>query len=274
MSAAISANLVKELREKTGVGMMECKKALTKTEGDMDAAVKLLRESGAAKAAKRAERSASEGVIEFVVADDGKSGAIVELNCETDFAARNEEFIAAAKQLQASNAANLLEVTLDNGKQASALVDELLAKIGEKITLSNAEFVSGDAVAGYIHPPGKIGVLVAATGEISDPAASQPVLRDVAMHIAAANPRFTTEDEVDEETLKAEDEIAASIARKEGKPENIIPKIVEGKRKSFYKENCLLNQIFVKDGKATVQQVLDQNGKLKIAKFVRYQTGE
>ncbi len=286
--ANITAGLVKELRDKTGAGMMECKKALQKAEGELDKAIKLLRESGAAKAAKREARTAAEGLVDIATNSDSTAAGLAELNCETDFVARNEEFQEAVKAM--ANAALDSKVTSGNqlgdtklpdyGKTATEVVTDLRAKIGEKIEIQNAEYISEDVVAGYIHPPGKIGVVVAAKLNGAKPTEElQETLRGIAMHIAAINPRFLTEDEIDQSTADAEREIFVNIAKKEGKPENIIPKIVEGRMKAFYKENCLVSQIYVKDGKKTVQEIVDEAGKAaggsaKLTRFVRFQVGE
>ena len=290
MSAAISANLVKDLREKTGAGMMECKKALGEAEGDIEKAIKILRERGIAKGEKRAGRTAAEGLVSIESNAAHTAAGIAELNCETDFVARNDEFqsvvVAAAKKalaIKAPNADAVLAQPLDGfgGKSANDVVTDLLAKIGEKIVLSRAEIVEGDIVTGYIHPPGKIGVVVAA--KLTDGAKQTDdlaeTLRGVAMHIAAFSPRFLKRDEVDNKTLEAEREIFTNIARQEGKPENIIPKIVEGKLSTYYKDNCLLDQVYAKDNKQVVGNVVKEAGKraggnAEIIRFVRYKVGE
>lgn len=287
--AEITASMVKELREKTAAGMMECKKALVETEGDMEAAIKALRESGAAKAAKREGRTAAEGLVQVAISDDQKAAGIVEFNCETDFVARNDEFQAVVKALAAAalrektqDAETLLQKTLPEYEQkAQDVVNELLAKIGEKIQVSRAAYVEADYVAGYVHPPGKIGTVVAVELNGADKGKLSETLKGIAMHIAAADPspRFLREDEVDQSTLDAEAEIFANIARNEGKPEAIIPRIVEGKVKSFYKDNCLLLQEHVMVPKSTVQQVLaeagkEAGGKPEIVKFHRFKVGQ
>lgn len=288
MAATITAEMVKELREKTGAGMMECKKALTQSEGDFEGAVKILRESGAAKAAKREGRTAGEGLVDIAANADQTEAAMVELNCETDFVARNDEFqnilkalSAAALKAKANDVETLLNETLPKyGKTAREVVAELLAKIGEKITVSRVGYVKADYIATYIHPPGKIGTLIAVKlngakkdGEVTE------TLRNVAMHTAAKSPRFLHESEVDEATLASERDIAMNIARNEGKPDAILPKIVEGKIKSFYAENCLVNQEHVMHAKQSVKQVVDAAGKkaggaLEIVQFVRFKVGE
>ncbi len=285
MSATITASQVKELRDKSGAGMMECKKALQETGGDVGAAMKHLRERGIAKGEKRAGRAASEGVVSIVTNDAGTAAAMIELNSETDFVARNEEFQQTAKAI--SEAVLAAKVTsaeeaskLDiGGKSAGDAVNDLLAKIGEKITLSRADYIEGGAIGSYVHMNSKIGVVVAAKVDGADSDKAREILVDVAMHIAAANPRFMFASEVDQSTLDAESEIFAAMAAKEGKPENIIPRIVEGKIKSFYKDNCLVDQAFVKDPKSSVSDYVNSSAKaaggtMEITRFVRFGVGE
>lgn len=286
--AEITASMVKDLREKTGAGMMECKKALEKSNGDFEGAVKVLRESGAAKAAKRESRTAAEGLVYIAHNANHTVASLAELNCETDFVSRNDEFQKLVKTLaetalatKSQNAEELSAKPLPGyGRTAGEAVQDLLAKIGEKIVLNRAATLEGDIVAGYIHPPGKIGVLVAAklngakaTDELAE------TLRGIAMHIAAANPRFLSEDQVDAKTLDAERDIYANIARKEGKKEELIPKIVEGKVRAFYKEACLVSQAYVRDPNQSITKVLEVAGKaaggaVELTRFVRVQVGE
>lgn len=289
MSAAISASQVKELRDKTSAGMMECKKALAEAEGDLDKAIKILRERGIAKGEKRAGRTAAEGLVSIETNAAQNAAGIAELNCETDFVARNDEFqavVAAASkkalEVKAASAADVLSQKLDGfNRTADEIVQDLLAKIGEKILLNRAECVSGDVVAGYIHPPGKIGVVVAARLADGAKATEELVetLRGVAMHIAAFGPRFLDRSQVDTTTMEAEREIFTNIARQEGKPENLIPKIVEGRLSTFFKENCLVDQVYAKDGKQSVGNIVKEAGKkaggtVEITRFVRYKVGE
>jgi len=278
---AITASMVAELRAKTDAPMMECKKALTQSNGDMEAAIKILREAGIAKGEKRAGRTAAEGLIGLSVSADNKTAAIVEFNCETDFVARNDEFqkvlaalVKATLNGKLADAAELARTTLpEYGKAAGEVVGDLLAKIGEKLEITRATTVSGDYIVGYIHPPGKIGTLIVLTGNVND--ASKDAARGIAMHVAARQPRFLLESEIDEKTIATEREIAANIARKEGKPENLIPKIVDGKVKSFAAENVLLNQEHVMHPKKTVKAVLAEAAKdVAISKFVCYRVGE
>lgn len=284
---AITAQMVKELRERTGLGMMECKKALESTDGDADAAIKVLRERGQMKAEKRADRTAAEGLVALAFTDDMTAGTMAQLNCETDFVSRNDEFAASvksiaeaglaakAKDLDALNAAAL------NGTTVAALVEDIRTRIGEKIELSTFDYFAGDVVTGYVHFSGKIGVLIAATapGIAADKKeAVAEGLRGIAMHIAATAPRFLDESQVDQGVLEAEKEIYAQQAKNEGKPDQIIPKIVEGKIKAFYKDNCLVHQPFAQNTDQTIAQVVTELGKaagaeVKLTGFSRVQVG-
>ncbi len=288
MTTKVSAQDVKELRDKTGVGMSDCKKALEEAGGDMEAAIRVLRERGIAKAAKRSDRTASEGLVSVAISNDHVRASLAQLSCETDFVARNEEFsglIASIAKAGLKNNTQTLDqlqnVTIEDGRTVSAAVNDILTKIGEKIELSAYNLVAGDVVSGYIHPPGKIGVLIAGSApDIADSKRAQvsEALREIAMHIAAFAPRFLDGSQVDAATLESEREIFAAMARNEGKPEAIIPKIVDGKIKSFYKDNCLVDQAFAKDPSKSVTQVLKEIGQaagveLKLTTFVRVQVG-
>jgi len=288
MTTKVSATDVKELRDKTGVGMSDCKKALEEAGGDMEAAIRVLRERGMAKAAKRSDRTASEGLVSVAISDDYARATLAQLSCETDFVARNEEFSAliasitrAGLKNNTQNLEDLQLVTIEDGREVSAAVSDIITKIGEKIELSSYHLVAGDVVSGYIHPPGKIGVLISAQApDIASDKLMQvsESLREVAMHIAAFAPRFLDASQVDGSTLEGEREIFAAMARNEGKPEAIIPKIVDGKIKSFYKDNCLVDQAFAKDPGKTVGQVVTEIGKaagveLKLTGFFRVQVG-
>ena len=275
---AIKASQVKELREKTGAGMMDCKKALTATDGDMQKAIDWLREKGISKAAKKASRIAAEGAVAAYVTDDGKVGVLVEINCETDFAAGNEQFRALeakiAKHIAEANPADLaaLNASTIDGKTVEALVTEATATIGEKISLRRfTRFESAGKLASYIHMGGKIGVLVNLTG------GSDELGKDVAMQVAAANPIAIDESGVPAETVAHEREVALKQAEEENeksakkKPANILERIVDGRIKKYYKEVCLDQQVFVKDPNKTVSDIL---GGEKVTEFVRYQLGE
>jgi elongation factor Ts len=275
--ATISAGLVKELRERTGAGMMDCKKALEETGGDMEAAIDLLRSRGTAKAAKRAGKEATEGAIGLHIDRSSGVGALVEVACETDFVARTDDFQALASELAEHVA---VEATATDGSAAGdALlkqkfqggdrtveekITEVSAKTGERIVVRRyARFDAGDgAVAGYVHLTGKIGVLVELAGS-----SDADTARDVAMHIAATRPLAETPAEL----VERERAVYLEQVRNEGKPENIQAKIVEGKLKKFYKEQSLLEQPFVKDPDRTVKDLL---GGGTVRRFVRYELGE
>ncbi|WP_031548598.1 translation elongation factor Ts [Salinicoccus luteus] len=272
---AISAKLVKELREKTGAGMMDCKKALQETDGDIDKAADYLREKGISKAAKKADRIAAEGIVH--VASKGNDGVIVEINSETDFVARNEEFQKLVKDIaehildtkpadiEALNASEM------NGKKVEDVMNEAVAKIGEKLTLRRfalVEKTDNDAFGEYLHMGGRIGVLTLVEDSTDDAAA-----KDVAMHAAALNPKYVSKDEVSQEELEHEREVLKQQALNEGKPEKIVDKMVEGRMRKYLEEICIVDQPFVKDSDQTVEQFLkSKGGTLKT--FIRFEVGE
>ena len=269
---AISASAVKELRERTGAGMMDCKKALTATEGDMQKAIDWLREKGIAKAAKKSGRIAAEGAVAAYISADGKTGVLLEVNCETDFTANNENFRALEKQIiehiAESKPADLdaLNDSSIGGKKVSDLVTEATATIGEKISIRRfVTYETEGKLTTYIHMGGKIGVLVEMTG------GSDELGKDVAMQIAAANPIAVDRAGVDASELEHEKEILRKQALEEGKPEKIVEKMVLGRINKFYKEVCLVEQIFVKDNEKTVKDIL---GGEKVLRFTRWQLGE
>ncbi len=270
--AQITATMVKDLREKTGAGMMDCKKALAATDGDMSKAADWLREKGIAKAAKKSGRIAAEGAVAAYVAADGKVGSLVEINCETDFAANNENFRDLEKKI-AEHIAKVKPADLDalndsvlDGKKVSDLITEATATIGEKISLRRFVcYETAGKIVSYIHMGGKIGVLVELDG------GSDELGKDVAMQIAAANPSAVDRAGVDATELEHEKEVLRKQALEEGKPEKIVEKMVEGRINKFYKEVCLVEQIFVKDSEKTVKDIL---GGVKVARFTRYQLGE
>lgn len=275
---AITAAAVNELRKMTGAGMMDCKKALQESNGDMEAAIDFLRKKGQKISANRADRDASEGAVIAKASDNNASGVIVRLSCETDFVAKNDEFIALANQIadlaldnKASSLDALKALPFEGTTVAERLVNEM-GKIGEKIDVTNYAFVTGDAIASYIHAGNKIGVLV----EMNQAASSENVAagKDAAMQIAAMNPVAVDENGVSDEVKQRELAIGREQAIAEGKPEQIIDKIAEGKLKRFYKDNTLLNQPFVKDSSKTVGQMLNDiaNG-LTITRFERIALG-
>lgn len=273
----ITASVVNQLRKMTGAGMMDCKKALQESDGDMDGAVDILRKKGAAKAAKRADRDAGEGLAIALASSDNSYGIVVEVNCETDFVAKNDDFNAFANQIANFALENkpadrdaLLASAFEGKTLAEILVDRT-AVIGEKLDVSNYALVSSEGVAAYNHGANRIGVLVALT---TTDEASIEAGKDVAMQIAAMNPIAVDETAVSEEIKAKEMEIGRDIARQEGKPEQIIEKIAEGKLKRFYKDNTLVHQAFVKDSSMTVGNFLKSvNPDLKVKTFTRFQIG-
>ena len=272
---AISAKDVKELRERTGAGMMDCKKALTANDGDMQKAIDWLREKGIAKAAKKAGRTAADGAVAAFVSKDGKTGVLLEVNCETDFTANNENFRALEQKviefIAAKKPADLdaLNDGVIDGKKVSDLVTEATATIGEKISIRRfVTYETSGKLTTYIHMGGKIGVLVDMTGGTDE------LGKDVAMQIAAANPLAVDRDGVDASELEHEKEILRKQALEEGKPEKIVEKMVMGRINKFYKEVCLVEQEFVKSDPADKKTVKDILGGEKVLRFARYQLGE
>ncbi|MEW8957125.1 translation elongation factor Ts [Clostridium sp.] len=285
----ISAKAVKELRERTGAGMMDCKKVLTETNGDMDKAVELLREKGLAAAAKKAGRIAAEGVIATYVSEDKKTAGIVEVNCETDFVAINEDFINFANNLakMASLTSNTEVEALveekyiaDETKTVKEFLTELIAKIGENMNVRRfVKFnVENGTIASYIHGGGRIGVLTKVECEKESPI-TEGVAKDLAMQVAAANPLYLDETSVDQEAIEKEKEIFRVQALNEGKPENIVDKMVVGRVKKYLKEICLVDQVWVKNGDYTITKLLQEKSKevgaeMKVTSFVRFERGE
>jgi elongation factor Ts len=288
----ITASMVKELREKTGAGMMDCKTALAETSGDMDAAVDWLRSKGLSKAAKKSGRTAAEGLVSVMTSDDQKSAVVVEINSETDFVSRNEEFqnfVRTATQVALDEGANSLEefagIDFGNGKNVSDSLTDLVATIGENMQLRRATTheVSDGVVASYVHNSvvegmGKIGVLVAleSTGD-------KTVLADlgkkIAMHVAAAHPEFLSVDSVSQDALDRERTVLTEQARESGKPEEIIEKMVEGRIRKYYEEVVLLEQVFVMDGETKISKVVEQASKdagadVKLVGFTKFVLGE
>ena len=274
----VTAALVKELREKTGAGMMDCKKVLTEAEGDMEKAIELLREKGIAKAAKKSDRIAAEGLVLGYVAEDSKLGAIVEVNSETDFVAQNAEFRAfveaVAKQIALKNPANVEELLEqesieEGGKKVSEVLTDKIAKIGEKLSIRRfVRFETQDGlIEKYIHGDGKIAVLVNMRN------ADNVLAKDICMQIAAAKPEFLNREAVPEERVNKEMEILKVQAMNEGKPEAIAEKIVQGRVGKFYGEICLVEQEFVKDPSVKIQDLLKSKGA-EIVEFARIEKGE
>ena len=284
--AAFTAQDVKTLREKTGCGMMDCKKALTNADGDMDKAIDFLREQGLAKAAKKASRIAAEGVAYATTNADASVGVVIEVNAETDFVAKNDSFMdfvkACAQTVIEQNPADvdeLLTLKAAGSEQTVAeLLQEKIQTIGENIKIRRFERMEGACVA-YVHAGGKIGVLVNFTTDIAVNDEFIAYGKDVAMQIAALNTPYLTEADVPAEVIEHEKEVMRQQVINEGKPEAIADKIVMGKIGKFYKENCLVDQEFVKDNKQTIKQYTNNtakalDGSIEIAKFVRFEKGE
>ena len=273
--AQITASLVKELRERTGAGMMDCKKALTQTDGNIDAAIDYLRENGIAKAAKKADRIAAEGLAYIEV--KGNKAVILEINSETDFVAKNEKFVALVKNVAeailAAEPATLeeaLQVEAQGGT-VEAVINEGIATIGEKLSLRRFEVVTktdADAFGAYSHMGGRIGVLTLVEGSTDEEAA-----KDVAMHIAALAPKYLDESEVPADVLEHEKKVLTEQALNEGKPANIVEKMIVGRINKFLEEITVVKQKFVKDDSFTVEKFVASKGG-KLAKFVRYEVGE
>ena len=282
--AEITAALVKELREITGAGMMECKKALTEAEGEIEAAIDVLRTRGLAAVAKKAGRATNEGTVMAVTSPSQKDGVVVELKCETDFVGMNEKFHAYAKKIADAALYSDNEVTAENikdceldGEKVSDILTDCIHVMGENSEIATVTKVHADGVASYIHGGGKIGVLV--TFELSDeidPAEAGFIAcaRDVAMQVAATDPVAATREDVPEEIREHEMGIYKAQAAESGKPEVIQTKIAEGRMHKFFAENCLVEQAFVKDGDLTVEQYVDKcakelGGQMKVTGFVR-----
>lgn len=283
--AEITPQMVKSLRDKTGAGMADCKKALTEAEGDMNSAIEILRKKGAASASKRADRVANEGVIVARTSEDSKLAAIVEVNCETDFVARNAEFETYVNKVadalmsnEVSSLDDLLKISVGSDT-IEGLHNEILAKFSEKIEIRRFERIKTEGtIATYIHAGSKLAVVI----ETSAPSLNEnafAMVRDIAMQIAAMNPQFVDRTEVDQATLDKEKEIYIQQAIDSGKKEDIAIKIAEGKLEKFYQEQCLVEQAFVKDGNKTVADVVkdiaaEVGADVRIISFRRYFLGE
>jgi elongation factor Ts len=267
---AISAQLVKQLRDKTGAGMMDCKKALVESDGDFDKAIEILRKKGASVAAKRAERTASEGVVLTKILDNNKKSVIVSVNCETDFVAKSEDFVNFSEYVldaivsnEPSDVDALLALT-HNDKSIQEELTNLIGKIGEKIEVSKfaIEEANNGIVVDYIHHGSKLGVLVV-VNNVPDAAADEvkSFAKDVAMQVAAMKPSYVNREEVSEEVISKEKDIYKEIAKKEGKPEQILDKIAEGRINKFFQENCVIEQASIKDNSKSVGDILEEINK-------------
>jgi elongation factor Ts len=280
----ITASQVNELRQKTGAGMMDCKKALTEANGDYEKAINILRKKGAAVAAKRAEKTANEGLILIKISDDKKTGVIAEINCETDFVAKSADFINLANSVLQTvflqKPANK-EDLLANNPTLNNQVNDVMGKVGEKIEISRfaVEKVSEGVVVGYVHLGSKLGVLVKFEGTTAGQDELAEIGKDIAMQVAAMKPICVYREEVSKDLIEKEIDIYKEIARKEGKPEQILEKIATGKINKFYQENCLVEQAFIKDNTKTVNDLLKEfNSKhgsnAKIVLFRRFHLGD
>ena len=273
----ITASQVKELREKTGAGMMDCKKVLTETDGDMEKAMELLRERGITKAAKKSSRIAAEGLVDSYITEDGKVGAVVEVNAETDFVAQNAEFKQfvsdVVKQIALNNPKDVEELLsqksiADESKTVQEVLTDKIATIGENLSIRRfARFESKGLLEKYIHGDGKIAVLINMTS------GDKELAKDLCMQIAAARPEFVKREEVPQERVDKEMEILKVQAMNEGKPEAIAEKIVQGRVGKFYEEICLVDQVFVKDSSKKVSDLLKEKNA-EVVEFARFEKGE
>jgi len=284
---AVTAQMVKDLREMTGAGMMDCKNALTETDGNIDKAIEILREKGLAKAAKKAGRIASEGLVAAAYSKDGSAASIVEVNSETDFVAKNQEFVDFVQKLadlaldiESDNLEALMAANYEGEGTVKDALNAKIAKIGENLNIRRFETYreAGVVYSGYIHGNGKIGVVVGlkTTAAVED---VQTIGKDVAMQVASMSPKFLDESGVDPEYLAKEKEIMTQLVLNEGKKADMVDRIVEGKLKKEIKEVCLIEQKFVKNGDITVCQYVTDAGKalgkdMSVASFIRYEVGE
>jgi elongation factor Ts len=287
----ITAAIVKELRDKTNAGMMDCKKVLTETNGDLEAAIKLLRERGIAKAGAKADRAANEGIITARVNDSAASGILLELNCETDFVSKNENFQAFVGQIadtlaaaQAADHAAALAVVVD-GHPLEDSVKAKVVEVGENLQFRKYvryDAAPGGVIAAYIHPPGKVGVLIevgTTKPATKDADSFRELVKDLTLHIAACAPKGLSRNDIPASVVETETEIFRARLAESGKPANIIENILKGQLNKFFAESCFLEQGFVKDDKQTITQLLDAKGKelgdtLTVTRFVRFGLGE
>jgi len=281
---SISAAQVNELRKKTGAGMMDCKKALEESNGDFEKAIEFLRKKGAAIAAKRAEKTANEGVIATRVSDDNKYGVIVEINCETDFVAKSEDFVNLVNQVVTmafDSKVMSIDELLEKNPDVNNLVNDVMGKVGEKTEIRRlaAYKVDNGFVVDYIHMGSKLGVLLKFENVSSANSDLASLAKDISMQIAAMNPICVYREQVPSDLIEKEMEIYKELARKEGKPENILEKIAQGRINKFYQENCLAEQTFVKDNSKSINDLISEynkknNAEIKISEFKRFHLGD
>jgi len=284
---AITAEMVKKLREQTGAGMMDCKKALTETNGDYEKAVTLLRQKGVAVAAKRESKSASEGLIACFIAPDMNVGALLEANCETSFVAKTDDFVQLARNLArhvaetgcCSNVDELMAQPYPGGPTVRDRFTELMGKIGEKMAISRFDRIATEGIVGsYVHTGDQIAVMVELTGmSLSDD--GKNLAKDIAMHISWSNPDYLRREDISADVIEKERDVHRQWAIKEGKPENIIDRIVDGRMKEFYSRACLLEQTFIKDEDQTIGDLIKSTAAKTgespaVGGYVRYRVGE
>lgn len=281
---SISAAQVNELRKKTGAGMMDCKKALTEADGDFEKAIEILRKKGASVAAKRAEKTANEGMIATKISDDGKFGAIVEVNCETDFVAKSEDFTGLTNSVLNfvyENKINNVDDLLSSNNNIKIKVDEVMGKVGEKVQISRVavEAAENGLLVDYVHMGSKLGVIVKFDNVTTGKEELTQIAKDIAMQVAAMRPLCIYREEVPKDIMDKEMEIYKELARKEGKPEQILEKIATGRLNKFYQENCLAEQAFIKDNTKSVSDLINEFNKknqtqTKIMLFKRFHLGD
>ncbi len=281
---SISAAQVNELRKKTGAGMMDCKKALEESNGDFEKAIEFLRKKGAAIAAKRAEKTANEGVIATKVSDDNKFGVILEINCETDFVAKSEDFVNLVNQVVTKafdSKVMSIDELFEKNPEVNNLVNDVMGKVGEKTEIRRlaAYKVNNGFVVDYIHMGSKLGVLLKFENVSSANSDLASLAKDISMQIAAMNPICVYREQVPSDLIEKEMEIYKELARKEGKPENILEKIAQGRINKFYQENCLAEQTFVKDNSKSINDLISEynkknNAEIKISEFKRFHLGD
>ena len=276
---AVSSELVKKLRDKTGAGMMDCKKALDESNGDLEKAIEILRKKGAATAAKRADKAANEGIVVSKISDDAKHGILVEINCETDFVARGEDFVTFANSVaqivfdkSPKTVDELLTISHPNGKTVADALSDLVGKVGEKTEIRRIFILNADGafLESYVHMGSKLGVLIEFAAEYTP--ANKVIARDIAMQVAAMNPIVVSRDKVSKDLLDKEVEIYRQQAKNEGKPEQIAEKIATGRLEKYFQEVVLLEQSFIKDAGKAVKDLLSPNVTVK--QFKRFQLGE
>lgn len=280
----VTAQQVNELRQKTGSGMMDCKKALIEADGDMQKAIEILRKKGQAVASKRAEKTAGEGLILTRISGDKKSGIIVEVNCETDFVANSEDFVNFANlvaEKAAESAPSSVEELVEKNPEIKNNLNDIMGKVGEKIEISRlaTEKTGNGIVIDYIHPGSKLGVMVVFNNASGKDSEISGIGKDIAMQVAAMRPICVNREEVPKDLIEKELEIYKEVARKEGKPEQILDKIAQGKMNKFYQENCLIEQAYIKDNSKSVGDLLKEfntkyNSDVKIDHFRRFHLGD